>query len=63
MDFLKEINTDGVEPMSHINEIPKIDFLREDVEDKENYTLTKKELLSNAKDKNEDYIITTKVVK
>nr|WP_308435052.1 Asp-tRNA(Asn)/Glu-tRNA(Gln) amidotransferase subunit GatC [Mycoplasmopsis bovis] len=33
MEWLKEIDTSNVEPLSHINENRFIDFLRDDVED------------------------------
>lgn len=63
LNFLQQIDTNNVKPMTHIDETLKIDFLRDDIVDTSELSLSKKEILSNAKDKNDDYIITTKVVK
>ncbi|TNK83338.1 glutamyl-tRNA amidotransferase [Mycoplasmopsis pullorum] len=60
--LLKQIDTHEVEPMTHINETYFVDFLREDEVDT-SYSISKKEILSNAHESDSDYIITKKVVK
>ncbi|ADV34149.1 glutamyl-tRNA(gln)amidotransferase subunit C (plasmid) [Mesomycoplasma conjunctivae] len=62
LNMLKKLNTTNVKPLSHINEEALVDFLREDVEDT-SYSINKQTALNNAMDKDQDYIITTKVVK
>ncbi|UUM19938.1 MULTISPECIES: aspartyl/glutamyl-tRNA amidotransferase subunit C [unclassified Mycoplasma] len=57
-----KINLDNVAPLSHINETPLIDFLREDYVDN-SFSISKEDILKNAKDKDQDFIITSKVVK
>lgn len=58
MNNIKNINIDGIEPMSRIS--PPITFLREDIE----YPgLAKKKLLSNAFNSNEDYVIIKRILK
>ncbi|ADE19413.1 Asp-tRNA(Asn)/Glu-tRNA(Gln) amidotransferase subunit GatC [Mycoplasma crocodyli] len=59
--ILNKINTEGVEPMSHINETPIVDFFRDDVV--VNFGISKSEMLSNASQKDSDFVITKKVVK
>lgn len=61
LDLLKKLDTTNVKPLSHIDETPLVDFLREDVEDT-SFAINKQEALKNAKDHNKDYIITKKVV-
>ncbi|MCU9940218.1 hypothetical protein NW739_06055 [Mycoplasmopsis felis] len=52
----------NIEPMSKIDEEYYIDFLRED--DFNNLdSINKSELINNAPQKNNDYVILTKVVK
>ncbi len=63
IEWLKEIDTSNVEPLSHINENRFIDFLRDDVEDNSLVYIKKHDLLSNAADYDENYILTNKVVK
>ncbi|AXJ70352.1 glutamyl-tRNA amidotransferase [Mycoplasmopsis bovis] len=63
IEWLKEIDTSNVEPLSHINENRFIDFLRDDVEDNSLVSIKKQDLLSNAADFDEKYILTNKVVK
>nr|WP_318029831.1 Asp-tRNA(Asn)/Glu-tRNA(Gln) amidotransferase subunit GatC [Mycoplasmopsis bovis] len=48
IEWLKEIDTSNVEPLSHINENRFIDFLRDDVEDNSLVSIKKQDLLSNA---------------
>nr|WP_318029586.1 Asp-tRNA(Asn)/Glu-tRNA(Gln) amidotransferase subunit GatC [Mycoplasmopsis bovis] len=48
IEWLKEIDTSNVEPLSHINENRFIDFLRDDVEDNSLVSIKKHDLLSNA---------------
>lgn len=62
LSMLKKLDTTNVKPLSHINEEALVDFLREDVEDT-SFSINKQTALNNAKDKDQDYIITTKVVK
>lgn len=60
---LSKIDTNNVKPLTHINEQPKVDFLRQDTPDM-SWSISKNEILSNAAQKNEDYIIVPdKVVK
>ncbi len=63
IEWLREIDTSNVEPLSHINENRFIDFLRDDVEDNSLVSIKKQDLLSNAADYDENYILTNKVVK
>lgn len=58
MDKLSEVDTEGVEPLTHLSENP--DHLRED---KVIPTLTKEEVLRNAPDKTEDFFRVPKVIK
>lgn len=62
LEELKKINIDNIEPMTRIS--PKIDFndLREDLIDASMY-LKKEDLLKNAKDKNEDFVLIKRIVK
>ncbi|EFF41777.1 Asp-tRNA(Asn)/Glu-tRNA(Gln) amidotransferase subunit GatC [Mycoplasmopsis alligatoris] len=62
IEILNKINTDNVEPMTHINQTPKIDFLREDQVDN-SYAITKQDMLNNAVNKDADFVLTSKVVK
>lgn len=62
LSFLNKINTENVLPLTHINEKPVIDFLREDIVDYSN-SITKSNILTNASESDQDYIITSKVVK
>ncbi|QGZ97301.1 glutamyl-tRNA amidotransferase [Mycoplasma sp. NEAQ87857] len=59
---LDKLDLANVKPLTHINEELKIDFLREDIEDT-SYAISKQDILKNAKDADDDYIILTKVVK
>ncbi|WP_036463661.1 Asp-tRNA(Asn)/Glu-tRNA(Gln) amidotransferase subunit GatC [Mycoplasmopsis sturni] len=52
----------NVKPLTHLNEEPLVDFLREDIEDT-SYSISREQILQNAKDSDEEYIITTRVVK
>ncbi|TKA58945.1 hypothetical protein MBOVa_7630 [Mycoplasmopsis bovis 8790] len=63
IEWLKEIDTSNVKPLSHINEDRFVDFLRDDVEDNSLVSIKKQDLLSNAADYDENYILTNKVVK
>ncbi|MDK2819576.1 MAG: aspartyl/glutamyl-tRNA amidotransferase subunit C [Mycoplasmataceae bacterium] len=58
MNNIKNINIDGVEPMSRIS--PPITFLREDIEYP---ALEKEKLLSNAFNSNEDYVVIKRILK
>ena len=57
MDQLNEIDTEGVEPLTHITD--EANMWREDVS---NNTLTKSEGLENAPAKNATYIMVPKVI-
>ncbi|WP_036452297.1 Asp-tRNA(Asn)/Glu-tRNA(Gln) amidotransferase subunit GatC [Mycoplasma buteonis] len=59
---LDKLDLSSVKPLTHINEMPLVDFLREDVEDT-TWSISKEQILANAKQKDDDYIILTKVVK
>lgn len=56
------INTENVEPMTHINENYQIDFFREDIEDT-SWAIKKEHILANAFESDQDFITTKKVVK
>ncbi|WP_029905411.1 Asp-tRNA(Asn)/Glu-tRNA(Gln) amidotransferase subunit GatC [Mycoplasmopsis opalescens] len=58
---LKCLDTQNVKPLTHINELPIIDYLREDEFDSTG-SITKNQVLSNAKESDADFIITNKVV-
>jgi aspartyl/glutamyl-tRNA(Asn/Gln) amidotransferase C subunit len=58
MEKIQNINVDGVEPMARISK--PITFLREDVEGP---TLSKEQVLSNALEHNDDYVIMKRVLK
>ncbi|MEE3928441.1 Asp-tRNA(Asn)/Glu-tRNA(Gln) amidotransferase subunit GatC [Mycoplasmopsis ciconiae] len=58
---LNKIDTSNVEPMSHINEDLYTDFLRDD-EVNNQKMISKEVILENAAQKNEDFVITKKVV-
>ncbi|WP_426461012.1 Asp-tRNA(Asn)/Glu-tRNA(Gln) amidotransferase subunit GatC [Mycoplasma hafezii] len=59
---LDKLDLKNVNPLTHLNETPLVDFLREDVENTK-WSITKEDILKNAADKDEDYVILTKVVK
>ncbi|WP_025755111.1 Asp-tRNA(Asn)/Glu-tRNA(Gln) amidotransferase subunit GatC [Mycoplasmopsis cricetuli] len=56
------LDLNNVKPMVHIDETTFVDFFREDEID-ESFSISKVDLLKNASQKDQDYIITTKVVK
>ena len=58
VDKLNEVNTDNVKPLIYMNEVE--DELRDDVV---NYTVTQKQALENAPQKDSDYIMVPKVLK
>lgn len=63
LKVLNKIDTTNIEPLSHIDEKPLIDFLRED-EPNMNSSISKDNILSNAHQKDNDYVIVNdKVVK
>ncbi|ENY69097.1 Glutamyl-tRNA (Gln) amidotransferase subunit C [Mycoplasmopsis bovigenitalium 51080] len=62
MKIMNKIDTSNIEPLTHINEAPLIDFLREDIEDN-SFSISKQQILENAPEKDDNYIITTRVVK
>ncbi|BAP00835.1 glutamyl-tRNA amidotransferase subunit C [Mycoplasmopsis californica HAZ160_1] len=62
MSFINAIDTIGIKPLSHIDEHPRIDFLREDTIDS-SWAISKQTALQNALEYDQDYIITEKVVK
>jgi len=57
MEQLNEVNTDGVEPLTHI--MDEVNNWREDVSVN---ILSRKEALSNAPSKNDTYIMVPKVI-
>lgn len=57
MDQLNEINTEGVEPLTHI--MDEVNNWREDVSVN---SLTREEALANAPAKNDTYIMVPKVI-
>ncbi|WP_416737978.1 Asp-tRNA(Asn)/Glu-tRNA(Gln) amidotransferase subunit GatC [Mycoplasmopsis meleagridis] len=59
--ILDQLDLNNVEPLTHIDENKYIDFLREDKVDT-SFSISKKDALKNAKEKDEDFIITVKVV-
>lgn len=62
IQMMNLINTENIEPMTHINENYQIDFFREDVEDT-SWAIEKEHILANASESDKDFIITKKVVK
>lgn len=58
VDKINEVNTDGVEPLVHMNN--EINVLREDVI---KVTITQEEALKNAPQKDSDYFKIPKVLK
>lgn len=62
IQMMNLINTENIEPMTHINENYQIDFFREDIEDT-SWAIEKKHILANASESDQDFIITKKVVK
>lgn len=62
MKNMNKIDTTNIAPLTHINETPLIDFLREDIEDN-SFSISKQQILENAPEKDDNYIITTRVVK
>ncbi|RIV16975.1 glutamyl-tRNA amidotransferase [Mycoplasmopsis gallopavonis] len=62
LEWLNDLDLENVKPLSHLNEIPQIDFLREDSEDI-SWSITKQDILKNAATKDLDYVTLTKVVK
>ncbi|WP_338822846.1 Asp-tRNA(Asn)/Glu-tRNA(Gln) amidotransferase subunit GatC [Mycoplasmopsis felifaucium] len=63
LDQLNEFDLTNVKPLSHLYETPVVDFLREDIVDQDLVKISKQDLLNNAAEHDEDYIITNKVVK
>lgn len=62
IQMMNLINTENIEPMTHINENYQIDFFREDIEDT-SWAIKKEHILANASESDQDFIITKKVVK
>ena len=57
MEQLNEIDTEGVEPLTHI--LDEANIWRQDIS---NNTLSRQEALSNAPSKNDTYIMVPKVI-
>ncbi|MCR5202533.1 MAG: Asp-tRNA(Asn)/Glu-tRNA(Gln) amidotransferase subunit GatC [Lachnospiraceae bacterium] len=57
IDKLSELDTDNVEPMSHLSE--SVNVFREDVITNPDYH---EETLSNAPERNEDYLVVPKTI-
>jgi len=57
MEQLNEIDTEGVEPLTHI--LDEANIWRQDIS---NNTLSRQEALSNAPSKNDSYIMVPKVI-
>ncbi|UUM19316.1 glutamyl-tRNA amidotransferase [Mycoplasma sp. 1018B] len=62
LKLLDNLNLNNVQPLTHINENLKHDFLREDIPS-DNFAIEKTDILNNAFAKDKDYILTQKVVK
>ncbi|WP_406613744.1 aspartyl/glutamyl-tRNA amidotransferase subunit C [Mycoplasma corogypsi] len=62
LKYLDLLDLEDVAPLTHINETLQYDFLREDKPNM-SYSISKKDILANAKEKDENYIIVSKVVK
>ncbi|QNM93706.1 aspartyl/glutamyl-tRNA amidotransferase subunit C [Mycoplasma sp. Pen4] len=62
LENLNKLDLANVKPMERMNETPIVNLLRDDEPDM-SYSISKEQILSNAKDKDNDYIILTKVVK
>ncbi|MEA4162673.1 MULTISPECIES: glutamyl-tRNA amidotransferase [unclassified Mycoplasma] len=60
--LLDKLDLLNVKPMERINEQPILELLREDIEDM-SYSVSKGNILNNAKEKDSDFILLTKVVK
>ncbi|WP_027121206.1 glutamyl-tRNA amidotransferase [Mycoplasma leonicaptivi] len=62
LKIFDNFDLDSLKPMAHIDEEYVIDFLREDEEDN-SYSISKKTILQNANQSNDDFVLITKVVK
>ncbi|WP_027120806.1 Asp-tRNA(Asn)/Glu-tRNA(Gln) amidotransferase subunit GatC [Mycoplasmopsis lipofaciens] len=62
LELLNKIDLTGIKPLTHIDETYHVDFLREDEID-DSFSISKTQILENAFNKDEDYLITKKVVK
>ncbi|MFV9451397.1 glutamyl-tRNA amidotransferase [Mycoplasma sp. 4463] len=60
--LLDKLDLLNVKPMERINEQSILELLREDIEDM-SYSVSKENILDNAKEKDSDFILLTKVVK
>ncbi|WP_324673107.1 glutamyl-tRNA amidotransferase [Mycoplasma sp. 888] len=60
--LLDKLDLLNVKPMERINEQPILELLREDIEDM-SYSVSKENILDNAKEKDSDFILLAKVVK
>ncbi|QIW62119.1 Asp-tRNA(Asn)/Glu-tRNA(Gln) amidotransferase subunit GatC [Mycoplasmopsis gallinacea] len=61
LEDIKAWDLENVKPMTHINEQLHIDFLRED-EPASLPSINKEQILANATEKDDSFVITTKVV-
>ncbi|MBZ4217991.1 Asp-tRNA(Asn)/Glu-tRNA(Gln) amidotransferase subunit GatC [Mycoplasma tauri] len=64
ISFLDRFNLDGIQPMTHINEQPQINFLRDDyLNEVKLEKIEKSDVLENAATHDDDYVTINKVVK
>ncbi|ATO30788.1 glutamyl-tRNA amidotransferase [Mycoplasmopsis bovirhinis] len=61
IELFNNFNLENLEPMTHIDQSYQIDFLREDIPSQIN-SITKETILTNTKNKDDDYVILAKVV-
>lgn len=62
LEYFNYVDLSELKPLTHINEDYNVDFFREDIVDS-SYSIDKETILENAKEKDSDYVILTKVVK
>ncbi|MBN3535054.1 Asp-tRNA(Asn)/Glu-tRNA(Gln) amidotransferase subunit GatC [Mycoplasma procyoni] len=59
LDDFKQINVEGVEPLTRLSEIQDFNFREDEAED---YTENKEIILKNAPKKNEDFVVLERVI-
>ncbi|QDF64957.1 glutamyl-tRNA amidotransferase [Mycoplasma nasistruthionis] len=62
LQALDKLNLENVQPMERMDATPVLELLREDEPDM-SYAISKQQILNNAYNKDQDYVILTKVVK
>ncbi|QCZ36662.1 glutamyl-tRNA amidotransferase [Mycoplasma nasistruthionis] len=62
LQALDKLDLENVQPMERMDATPVLELLREDELDM-SYAISKQQILNNAYNKDQDYVILTKVVK